>query len=47
MLKQTLREDILLLLTTVLLYVEHVGGSCLLPDISPDKIRRSVMTGPS
>ena len=25
-------------------HVEHVGDFCLLPGISPDKIRRSVMT---
>ena len=32
------------LLETVLLHVEYVGDFCLLPGISPDKIRWSVMT---
>ena len=40
----TTNGAILLLLRTVLLHVEHVGDSRLLPIISSDRIRRSVMT---
>ena len=31
-------------LRTILLHVEHVGDFCVLPGISLDRIRRSVMT---